>query len=126
MPSPIVIAVAIAVLNALLGVTGTLYYRDKTHELETQIATDAAKASEKVRSQKEVDAERTRVLEEASVAFKAQIQDSIKEAKSAFSKVSSTAVCGSSPAAAAFDASLGVRPAAPQQAPAGPPRPSRP
>lgn len=93
-------------VTAALGFGGTMYYRDALHTLERDDALAAQRATEKVNVQKAADAAATRALAEQAQQVKADIQEQINASAKAFAKVQSVVVCGTTPAARAFDVSL--------------------
>lgn len=98
-----------------LGVTGTLYYRERLSACQASVAIDAAKAAEKVAAAKEADAKFTRALEEQLQPLRDAIREQSHETIVALSKIRSNPACAATPAGRAFDS--GVRPGGQQAGP---------
>lgn len=98
-----------------LGVTGTLYYRERLSACQASVAIDAAKAAEQVAAAKEADAKFTRALEEQLQPLRDAIREQSHETIIALSKIRSNPACTATPAGRAFDS--GVRPGGEQARP---------
>ncbi len=79
--------------------------------LEKADAVEAAKTAQKVQSQKDADADKTRALAELGEQIKSTVKDQINASVSSFARVASNPACVGTPAAQQFDRGLRLAPA---------------
>lgn len=91
------------------AVAGALWYHGQYESCQASIAQEAAKAEAAVAAYKASDATATRALEQHTATITAAIEQQASDTRVALAKVQSVAACNKTPAAAAFDASMGKR-----------------
>jgi hypothetical protein len=106
---------------AAAAVACALWYRGEYQSCRAAVATEAARAEEKLNAQKAADAAFTRALEQRLAPITKAIEEQANATQLALAKVPSNPICAHTPAAAAFDGS--VRPSD-QQTGAGAARPA--
>ncbi len=109
---------------AAAGVGGALYYRGELAQCRASVAIDAAKAEERVRGQRDADAELRRQLSESLAPIVDDLRRQANDVHVALAKVPSNPACRDTPAARGFDGL--VRPGDRGQAGPGPSGPAGP
>lgn len=109
---------------AAAGAGGTLYFRGELAQCELSVAVDANKAEEKLRRNQAADAELRRQLSTSLAPILEDLRKQANDTQLALARVASTAGCGNTPAAGAFDRV--VRPGSGGQAHPGAPGAARP
>jgi hypothetical protein len=108
---------------AAAALVGALWYRGEYQSCRAAVATEAARAEEKLNAQKATDAAFTRVLEQQLAPLTKAIEEQANATQVALAKVPSNPNCAHTAAGDAFDGS--VRPGD-QPAGAGAARPAGP